>query len=158
MKCSVFLAALMSILLYGCSTWTLTKSMEKKVNDNYTRMLRAIFNKSWRQHPTKQQLYGYLPPITKTIQDRRTRHGGHCLGSRDKLISDILLWTLHMGAQRQDDQLEPTYSSSVPIRDVTMRSFWKQWTIGRGCETGSGISVLMVWHDHDDDDDIFEAP
>ena len=29
---------------------------------NYTRMLRVILNKSWRQHPTKQQLYGtYIP-------------------------------------------------------------------------------------------------
>ena len=29
-------------------------------------------NKSWRQHPTKHQLYGHLPPITKTIQVRWT--------------------------------------------------------------------------------------
>ena len=28
-------------------------------------MLRAILNKSWRQHLTKPQLYGHLPPITK---------------------------------------------------------------------------------------------
>ena len=39
--------------------------MEKKLDGNYTRMLQAILNKSWRQHPTKQQLYGHLPPITK---------------------------------------------------------------------------------------------
>ena len=45
---------------------------------NYTRMLRAILNKSWQQHPTRHQLYGHLPPITKTIQVRRTRHAGHC--------------------------------------------------------------------------------
>ena len=83
----------MSILLYGCTTWTLTKHMEKKLDGNYTRMLRVILNKSWRQHPTKQQLYGHLPPITKTIQVRRTRHAGHCWRSRDGLISDVLLWT-----------------------------------------------------------------
>ena len=62
-----FQAAVMSMLLYGCTTWTLTKRMEKKLDGNYTRMLRAILNKSWRQHPTKQQLYGHLPPIAKTI-------------------------------------------------------------------------------------------
>ena len=56
-------------------------------------MLRAILNKSWRQHPTRHQLYGHLPPITKTIQVRRTRHAGHCWRSRDKLIRDVLLWT-----------------------------------------------------------------
>ena len=67
--------------------------MEKKLDGNYTRMLRAILNKSWRQHPTKQQLYGHLPPITKTIKIRRTRHTGHCWRSMDKLLSDVLLWT-----------------------------------------------------------------
>ena len=56
-------------------------------------MLCAILNKSWRQHPTRHQLYGHLPPITKTIQVRRARHAGHCWRSRDKLISDVLLWT-----------------------------------------------------------------
>ena len=56
-------------------------------------MLRAILNKSWWQHPTRHQLYGYLPPITKTIQVRRTRHAGHCWRSRDELISDVILWT-----------------------------------------------------------------
>ena len=57
------------------------------------RMLRAILNKSWRQHPTRHQLYSHLPTITKTIQVRRTRHAGHCWRSRDELIRDVLLWT-----------------------------------------------------------------
>ena len=42
MKRSFFQAAVMSILLYGCTTWTLTKRLEKKFDGNYTRMLRAI--------------------------------------------------------------------------------------------------------------------
>ena len=54
MKCSFFQAAVVSILLYGCTTWTLTKRKEKGLVGNYTRMLRAILNKSCRQHPTKQ--------------------------------------------------------------------------------------------------------
>ena len=52
MKRSFFQAAVVSILQYGCTTWSLTKQMEKKLDGNYTRMLRAILNKSWRQpHP-----------------------------------------------------------------------------------------------------------
>ena len=93
MKRSFFQAAATSILLYGCTTWTLTKRLEKKLDGNYTRMLRAILNKSWRQHHTRHQLYGHLPPITKTIQVRRTRHAGDCWRSRDELIRDVLLWT-----------------------------------------------------------------
>ena len=53
--------------------------------------------KSWPQHPTRHQLYGHLPPITKTIQVRRTRHAGHCWRSRDVLIRDLLLWTPSYG-------------------------------------------------------------
>ena len=86
MKRSFFQAAVISILLYGYTTWTLKYRLEK-LDGNYTRMLRAILNKSWRQHHTKHQLYGHLPPITKTIQVRRTRHAGH------ELISYVLLWT-----------------------------------------------------------------
>ena len=93
MKRSFFQAAVVSILLYGCTTWTLTKRLEKKLDGNYTRMLRAILIKSGRQHPTRHQLYGHLPPTTKTIQVRRTRHAGHCRRSKDELISDVLLWT-----------------------------------------------------------------
>ena len=77
-KCSFFQAAVVSILLYGCTTLTLTKRLEKKLDGNYTRMLKAILNKSWRQQPTKPQLYGHLPPITKTIKVRRSRHARHC--------------------------------------------------------------------------------
>ena len=97
MKHSFFQAAVLSILLYGCTSWTLTKRLEKKLDGNYTRMLRAILNKSWRQHPTRHQLYGHLPPIRKTIQVRRTRHSGHCWRSKDELISNVLLWTLTYG-------------------------------------------------------------
>ncbi len=60
-----FQAVVVSILLCGCTTWTLIKRIEKRLDGNYSRMLRAILNMSWRQHPTKQQLYGHLPPITK---------------------------------------------------------------------------------------------
>ena len=60
---------------------------------------------------------------------------------------------LHMDEQRQGDQLEPTYDSSVSIRDVALKTCRKQWTIEKGGEKGSGISVLMARHDDDDDDD-----
>ena len=93
MKHSFFQAAVVSILLYRCTIRTLAKRPEKKFNGNYTRMLWAILNKSWMQHPTKHQLYSHLTPITKTIQVRQTRHAGHCWRSWDELTSDVLLWT-----------------------------------------------------------------
>ena len=147
MKRSFFQAAVVSILLYGCTTWRLTKRLEKKLDGIYTRMLRST---SWKQHPIRHQLYSQLPPITKTNQVIRTRHAGHCWKSRDELISDVLLWT---PGQKQDDQLEHTYSSYVRIRSVALKICWGRWTIGRSDESGSGISVLAAQHDDDDDDD-----
>ena len=51
---------------------------------------------------------------------------------------------LHMDEQRQDDLLETIYSSSVPIQDVVLKTSRKQWTIDKGGEKGSRISVRMA--------------
>ena len=118
MKRSFFQAAVVSILLYGCTTWTLSKRLKKKLDGNYTRMLRAILNKSRRQHPTRHQLYGHLPPITKTIQVRRTRHAGHSWRSKNELISDVLLWT-------------PAYSQAKAGRPA--RTYIQQLCEDMGC-------------------------
>ena len=94
--------------------------MEKKLDGNYTRILRAIFNKSWQQHPTRHQLYGHLPPITKTIQARRTRHAGHCWRSKDEIVSDVLLWN-------------PAYGQSKAGRPA--RTYTQQLCDDTGCNS-----------------------
>ena len=65
MKRSFFQAAVLSILLYRCTTWTLTKRLEKKLDGNYSRILRAILNKSWRQHPTNTNYTATCLPSRK---------------------------------------------------------------------------------------------
>ena len=154
MKRSFFQAAVVSILLYGCTTWTLTKRLEKKLDSNHTRMLRAILNKSWQQHPTRHQLYGHLPPITKTIQARRTRHAGHCWRSKDELVSDVLRWTSAYGqskagrpARTYIQQLcEDTGCNPEDLPEaMNKRETWRER------ERGSGVSVLAARHDDDDE-------
>ena len=44
-------------------------------------------------------------------------------------MSDILLWLVHTEEQRQDDQLEGIYNSSLPIQDVAEKTSQEQWTI-----------------------------
>ena len=63
------------------------------VNEYRNQMIYSDFHKYIWRYPIKHQLYGHLPPITKTIKVRRTRHAGHCWRSRDMLISDVLQWT-----------------------------------------------------------------
>ena len=152
MKCSFFQAAVVSILLYGCTTWTLTKWMEKKLDGNYSKMLRVILNESRRQHPKKHQLYGHLPPITKTIQTRRTRHAGHWWRSRDELISDVLLWTPIYGRAKAErpartyvQQLcEDTGCSPEHLLEV-MNDREKWWERVRDIRAGSTTSWWWWW-------------
>ena len=82
------------------SLWKDSNGTDSYSNHIYTRMLRVVLNKSWWQHPTRHQLYGHLPPITKTIQVRQTRHAGHCWRSKDELISDVLLWAPTYGCAK----------------------------------------------------------
>ena len=151
MKRSFYQAAVVSILLYGCTTWTLTKRLEKKQDRNYTRMLRAVLNKSWRQHPTRHQLYGHLPPITKTIQvtnqTRRTLLEKQGRAHKWYTPMDPHIWPCKK-------LLVLTCTNYVRTQDVTLKTCRRRWMIGRSGERGSGISMLAARHDDDDDDDL----
>ena len=92
-KKSFFRAVVESVLLYGSSSWTLTKRLERKLNGTYTCMLCAILNIHWSAHPSKERLYGNLVQITSVIKERRTRFAGHCYRSKDEVVSDLILWT-----------------------------------------------------------------
>ena len=62
----------MSILLSGCTTWILIKHIEKKLERNCIRMLRAILNKSWKQHPTNNSCTAtYLPSLKPSKLDKQ---------------------------------------------------------------------------------------
>ena len=149
MKRSFFLAAVVSILLHGCTTWTLTKRLEK-LDGNYTRLLRAILNKSWQQHPTRHQLYGHLPPISKTIQARRIRYEGHCWRSRDELISDVLLWTPAYGRSkagrpaRTDIQQLCEDTGCSPEELPEAMNDWEKWRERVRDIRASGTTLLSL--------------
>ena len=137
-------------MLYGFATWTLTKRTEKKLDGNYTRMLRAILNESWRQYPTKQQLYGHLPPISKTMGVRRTRHAGPSWRSSDELISDNLLWTPSHGRAKAGrpartciQQLceDTRWSSQDLPAGMNYREEWRERL--RGIRVGSTTMMMM---------------
>ena len=116
LKRRFFQATVESVLLYGSSAWTLTKDLETRLNGTYTRMLRAVLDISWKKHPTKQALYGNLPPIAKTIKERRLRFSGHCWRAKQEIISDVLFWHPRHG-KRKRGRPEKTYIDQ--LRDDT---------------------------------------
>ena len=98
------------------ATWTLRKRLEKKQRQLHKNAASNI--EQLETTPTKHQLYGHRPPITKTIQVRRTRHARHYWRNRDELISDVLLWT-------------PTYGQAKAGRPA--RTYIQQLCEDTGC-------------------------
>ena len=86
MKCSFFQAAVVSVLLYGCTTWMLSKRIEKKekawrqLHKNAANNIEQVLEAA--PHKTAAAVR-HLPPIMKTIQVRWTRHAGYCWKSRE---------------------------------------------------------------------------
>ena len=139
-KRSFFLAAVVSILLYWCTTWMLTKRMKKK--------------QYWKSHG------GSIPQSSSCTA---TYHPSRNLSKLDEPdmwdtagevgTNSLVMYScgpLHINEQRQDDQQETTYCSSVSIRDVAMKTYRKRWIIGKVGERGSGISLLMARHEDGD--------
>ena len=92
LKKSIFIAAMESILTYGCETWTLTKTMPKSLNGCYARMLGMALDVSWQQHMTNVELYDDLPMLTTKIETRRLQLAGHCLCHTELPASLVITW------------------------------------------------------------------
>ena len=100
-KVRIFLATVESVLLYGCGAWTITKTLKKRINGCYTRMLRMCLGISWKQKLTNDELYRELPPVTTKIAERRLKLAGHCIRHPELSASNLVLWKPSRGTPRQ---------------------------------------------------------
>ena len=111
----------MSVLLYGCTTWTLTRHSKKKLDGSNMWTLHTVLTKPWEQHPAKQLLYNHLPPISQTIQVRYTGQihkwytlmasyswSYQCWQTKKNLDSSALCkhWMLSRGLAKMDGERE----------------------------------------------------
>ena len=128
-KLDFFLAAVVSILLYGCTKWTLIKRIEKNLNRTYTRMLRVILINSWKQHPTKRLL-----PSQKLSKTNKT------CGSLEKQ-GRTYKWRSSMNLPVFADQQDLAYNSSPHTQDVIYKTCQEWWMLGTDEERESGKSV-----------------
>ena len=153
MKRSFFQAAVVSILLYGCTTWTLTKRLEKKLDGNYTSNIEQVPGDTTpHETPTIRPLAFHQEKI---LQVRRTWHAGHCWRSKGRARKWCTpMGPSHMAKQKQDDQPELTYSSYVMTQDrnpedlpgaMNDREKWRKMVSGYPC--------WRARHDDDDDDE-----
>ena len=124
MKRSFFQAAIVSILLYGCTIWTLTKRLEKRLDGNYTRMPGAILP-GGRTLQSSSCTATYLPSwkLSKLDEPDMQDTAGEVGTS---LLEMYSYEPLHMAEQKHGVQFEPTYSSYVRIRCVSLRTCRKR--------------------------------
>ena len=99
-KVKIFKSTVEPILLYGSETWSLTRKLEKHLDGTYTRLLRRVKNLSWRDHPTKDLIYGSLRPISLVLRAKRVQFAGHCLRASSEVISSLVLWKPRLEKQR----------------------------------------------------------
>ena len=87
-KVRFFVAAIESILLYGCESWTVTPKIECMLNGTYTKMLRKATNVKWWEHTINAEVYEELPLLGNKIAARRMKLAGHCHRHPELSVSD----------------------------------------------------------------------
>ena len=100
MKRNFFRVTVESVLIYGYVSWTLTTSLEKRLKGNYTRMMRAILNRSWKDHQNNKEIYGNIPDICTSIRQQRFRFSGNFWRSKLELASDVIIYQPTQGKRK----------------------------------------------------------
>ena len=79
------------VLLYGAETWSLTVTLNKRLDGCYTKLLRYALGYRWEDKVTNLILYDSLPQVCEKVRFRRLQFAGHCFRS-PQLVSDLLFW------------------------------------------------------------------
>ena len=93
----------------------------------------------------------------KLTKERSRRYSAKTIADADYADNIVLLANAPAEAEILLHSLERAaagiglHVKGRTIRDVALKTCWKQWTIGRSGEKRSEISVLMARHDDDDD-------
>ena len=91
-KTKIFRTAVEPVLLYGSESWSLKKADIRALDGVYTRMLRRVFQVSWKSHTTNAVLYGNIPRLSDTIKKRRLRFAGHIHRLENQPAQELLFW------------------------------------------------------------------
>jgi hypothetical protein len=93
-KISVYKAAVLTSLLYGCETWTLTKKQLKRLEKFHQTTLRRIACIKWFHKVTNYEVLSRcnISSLQSTIDRARLRWTGHVVRMKDDRIPKALLY------------------------------------------------------------------
>ena len=109
---------------------------KKRLEDCYTRLLRAAVSRSLRDHISNKALYDW---ICLQFQIRRLQLSGHCWRSKNKTVSQLLLWYLKH-CRRSRGRPATTFIDQLE----SQRSFEAGSCICHGQQTGMGQTKISA--------------
>ena len=105
-KLKLYRALVLSILLYGCESWTLTVEMEKRLQAFEMKCYRKLLQISWVEHKTNEHvreqvtsIAGPQEPLLATVKRRKLQWFGH-VTRHNTLSKTILQGTVEGGRRR----------------------------------------------------------
>jgi hypothetical protein len=117
LKVNIFKASCVSILLYGCESWIITKTLENILNSFATTCYRIMLNIKRLDKISNTTIYERVKqePLTHTIQRRQLRYIGHCLRrTTNEFVNMYALYTPKNGhGKRRRGRPRLTYAEYV---------------------------------------------
>ena len=101
LKVRIFRATIETIYTYGAETWTTTKTMNKRIDGCYTRLLRMALNISWKDKINNITLYNGLSRISEVIKEIRLKLAGHLMRHDNEIANKLVLWEPTNGSARR---------------------------------------------------------
>ena len=100
-KVRLFRTTVETILLYGSEAWTVTKSLAKRLDGCYSRMLRAALNIRRSDKIPNSEVFRDLPRISEKVRTQRLKLAGHLERHKDLVGHQLLGWKPNHGHSRQ---------------------------------------------------------
>jgi len=133
-KATLFKSLVLSVLLYGCETWKLTKGEEHRLDVFQTKCLRRIFKIRWQQHITNvtvREIAG-MEKISDEIRRRRWNWIGHLL-RRER--NDDCVVALGWTPEGRRNRGRPKTTWRRMVENERNKAGWKTWNAVRHSAT-----------------------
>jgi hypothetical protein len=129
-KISLFKSLVLSVLLYGCETWKLTKGEERKLDIFQTKCLRKICKIRWQQHISNKSVLDMteVEKISDVVRRRRWNWVGHVL--RKDRASDCAV-ALGWAPEGRRKRGRPKTTWRRMVEEERNRAGWNSWNIAR---------------------------
>ena len=123
-KTTLFKTLVLSVLLYGCETWKMTKEEEKKLDIFQTKRLRRIYRIRWQQHVTNKEVLEMAgaDAISEEVRMKRWYWIGHVL--RKEVNNDCAV-ALGRKPEEERNRGRPNTTWRCTVEKERDRQGWK---------------------------------